>query len=182
MRAEVTNFGSDNLKIYSVIGTDTAGTADELVQVGMLGEVTKQIEDNVYALQPLTATSKHVAMVATPEVDEDESSFDKNTLKGFSLKLGEVTDAVILAPHKKIAIEKAGVEGIGSATTGYVFAVAGKRKFQYKATKPVEADNALLVGVIEKVLPATQGIFIGTNNGNNLAMAYDIVRIRFVEK
>lgn len=180
MRAEITNFGSDNLKIYSVVGTNAAGNADEVVQVGMLGEVTSMVTDSVYNFQPLTATSKHVAIIATPEVDEDESKIVNNTLKGFTLKAGDVVDAVLLAPHKKIAIEKSGIENFVDAT-GYVYAVAGKRLLQYKATKPVVGDNPLLIGKIEAVLPATKGLFIGTTNGNNLALNYDLVKIRFIE-
>ena len=186
MRAEITNFGSDNLKIYSVIGTATDGNTDELVQVGMLGEVGDQIENDIYKLMPLTETSKHVAMVATPEVDADEGKTEYNSLKGFKLQLGQVCDAVILAPHKKIAIEKDGIEGDGVASIkkgDYVFAKEGKRKLQHKTTAPEAiSDKPLLVGRVESVVPATRGIFIGSTGGKNIALNYDLVNIRFIEK
>lgn len=185
MRAEIVNFGSDNLKIYSVIGTATGGEEDELVQVGMLGEVGGQIEDNIYKFLPLSETSKHVAMIATPEVDADESQIEYNSLKGFKLQLGQVCDAVLLAPHKKIAIEKGGIKGSGAESMKvgqYVYAKQGERQLQYKATLPdTSTDNALLIGVIESIVPATSGLFIGSTGGKNIALNYDLVKIRFIE-
>lgn len=177
-RFEVINNEHD-AKMYSVVGTTSAGNADELVLNGMVGEIGARIEDNVYQLLPVTATAKDIFFVATPEVDADESKISNNTLIGFKNKIGEVQDAVVVTRNRKFAISQDGVEGLtGDAVKGgYLYVVAGKRKLQYKATAPVAGDNALLVAVIEDVVPATQGLFIGMN-GTNLAMNYKMIRAR----
>lgn len=171
-RFDVTNNNTD-AKMYSVIGT-TAGGADELILNGMVGEIGKRIEDNIYELLPLTATATDVFFVATPEVDPDESSIANNTLYGFTNKIGEVQDVVLIPRHRKFAIAENGIVGTIVGGKGYLYAKVGERKLQYSATLP--ADSKLLA-IIEEVVPATQGMVIGAN-GSNLILKYNMVRAR----
>lgn len=176
MRFEVTN-RSNSEKIYNVVGTNTGGTADELVLNGMVGEIGDRIEDNVYQLKPLTATAKKVFFVAEPEVDADESSVEKNALYTYANKLGAVVDAVEIPADRKFAIAENGIVGTIVGKKGYVYAKVGERKLQYKVTKPEASDNAVLVAIIEEVVPATQGAFVGVGSAN-LALSYNMVRCR----
>lgn len=177
MRFEVTN-RSNSEKMYSVVGTNEGGSADELILNGMVGEIGDRIEDNVYQLKPLTATAKKVFFVATPEVDADESKLENNALYTFVNKLGEVQDAVEVPSDRKFAIAENGIVGSMVGKKGYVYAKVGERKLQYKATLPTkEDDQALLVAIIEEVVPATQGMFVGMKNAK-LSLNYNIVRCR----
>lgn len=166
----------DSAKMYSVIGMATTGGEDELVQNGMVGEIGEQIEDNIYEFLPLSATAKDVFVMATPEVDADESSVQKNSLHGFKMTLGQVGDATQLERHGKGEISEDMVDG-SCAKTGYLYAVAGSRKLKYKATKPDTGDNALLVAKIEDIVPSTQGMVIGIG-GKNLTLNYKNIRFR----
>lgn len=175
-RFEVTN-RSNAEKIYNVVGTNSGGNADELVLNGMVGEIGDRIEDNVYQLKPLTATAKKVFFVAEPEVDADESKVQNNALYTYQNKLGAVVDAVEIPADRKFAIAENGIVGSIVGKKGYVYAKEGERKLQYKATLPIESDKAKLVAIIEEVVPATQGIFVGANKAN-LALSYNMVRCR----
>ena len=176
-RFEVTNKGG-NEKMYSVVGTNAEGSKDELILNGMVGEIGDRIEDNVYQLKPLTATAKKVFFVATPEVDADESKIENNALYTFVNKLGEVQDAVEIPSDRKFAIAENGIEGSIEGKKGYVYAKVGQRKLQYKNSLPTnDDDQALLVAIIEEVVPATQGMFVGMKNAK-LSLNYNIVRCR----
>lgn len=178
------NFKND-AKMYSVVGTkvDNSVKVDDTVQNGMVGTIGNQIRDNVYELLPLAADSTDIFFVATPEVDSDESKISYNTLQGFTLAKGDVADAIESHKHAKIEISEDMVDNVpvgGALKTGFLMAVAGKRKLQYKATAPIAGDNALLVADIEDVVQATQGIFVGLN-GANLAMNYRNIRARILK-
>lgn len=168
----------ESAKMYSAIGMATTGGDYELVQNGMLGEIGEQIEDNIYEFLPLSATATDIFVMATPEVDADESKVEKNSLYGFKMTLGQVGDVTQLERHGKGEISEDMVEGT-CAKTGYLYAVAGSRKLKYKATKPIEGDNALLVAKIEDIVPATQGMVIGIG-GKNLALNYKNIRFRIL--
>lgn len=171
-RFDVINNNAD-AKMYSVIGT-TAGGEDELILNGMVGEIGKRIEDNIYELLPLTATATDVFFVSTPEVDADESSISNNTLYGFTNKIGEVQDVTAIPRHRKFAIAENGIVGTVVGGKGYLYAKVGERKLQYSATKPAESK---LLAEIESVVPATQGMVVGIN-GSNLILKYNMIRAR----
>lgn len=185
-RFDTTNIGLDN-KMYSVIGKATTGGADDLVQVGMVGKIGEQIEDNIYEFLPLEDGDTEVFFLSTPEVDPDESKVVFNTLHGFRLELGQVADAVEYKRHNKFTIEETAeaIEGLasGKATKGgYLYAKGGKRKLQYKATLPdTETDKAILVAKIEMIEPATQGMTVRATSAKkfeNLALNYNLLRCR----
>ena len=185
-RFDTTNIDQSN-KMYSIIGTDLTH-GDELVQTGMVGKIGDRIVDDIYEFLPLEDGDKEVFFLATPEVDADETSILNNSLHGFKLTLGQVADSVESKRHNKFAIEEAGVEGIATnahAIKGeYLFAVGGKRKLQYKATKPdVVTDKAIQIYVIEDVVPATQGMYLkqGTASSKGLTpiqLQYNMIRYR----
>lgn len=185
MRFDTTNIGLDN-KMYSVIGTD-ASHADELVQNGMVGKIGDRIVDDIYEFLPLVDGDTDVFFLATPEVDPDENNVVNNSLHGFKLELGQVADAVQYKTHNKFAIEEGGVEGIATGANAlkgaYLYAVGGKRKLQYKATKPISTDKAILVAIIEDIVPATQGMTLqaGTSASRGLVpmqLQYNLLRCR----
>lgn len=172
----------DSAKIYSIIGVATTGGDYELVQNGMFGEIGEQIEDNIYELLPVSATAKDIFVVATPEVDPDESSIAKNSLYGFKLGLGQVADAVQVELHSKGEISEDMVD-LGGKTPvkgGYLVLKAGQRKLAYQDTAPLEADNALLVAKVEDVLLAKTGIAVGLGS-QNLIPNYKNIRFRVIE-
>ena len=184
-RFDTSNIDSSN-KMYSVIGTD-ASHADELVQNGMVGKIGDRIVDDIYEFLPLVDGDTDVFFLATPEVAPDETSILNNSLHGFTLALGQVADAVQYKSHNKFGIEEAGVEGIANgahAVKGaYLYSVGGKRKLQYKATKPISTDKAIQIYVIEDVVPATQGMYLqqGTSASKGLTpiqLQYNMLRCR----
>ena len=185
-RFDTSNIDQSN-KMYSVIGTDLSGN-DELVQNGMVGKIGDRIVDDIYEFLPLEDGDTEVFFLATPEVDSDETSILNNSLHGFKLVLGQVADAVEYKRHNKFAIEEDGVEGIATdahAVKGaYLFSTGGKRKLQYKATKPeAVADEPIQIYVIEDVVPATQGMYLkqGTASRKSLTpiqLQYNIIRCR----
>jgi len=184
-RFDTSNIDNSN-KMYSIIGTDIAH-ADELVQNGMVGKIGDRITDDIYEFLPLVDGDTDVFFVATPEVDANEDSILNNSLHGFKLALGQVADAVQYKSHNKFAIEEAGVEGIAtnaSAVKGaYLYSVGGKRKLQYKLTKPITTDKAIQIYVIEDVVPATQGMYLsqGTAVAKGLKpiqLQYNMIRCR----
>ena len=185
MRFDTTNIDNSN-KMYSVIGTD-ATHADELVQNGMVGKIGDRIVDDIYEFLPLVDGDTDVFFLATPEVDAYETSILNNSLHGFTLTIGQTADAVQYKTHDKFAIEEAGVEGIlagASAIKGaYLYSIGGKRKLQYKLTKPISTDKAIQIYVIEDVVPATQGMYLrqGTASAKALTpiqMQYNMIRCR----
>lgn len=168
----------ESAKMYSVVGKTTTGGDLELVQNGMFGEIGEQIEPDVYEFLPVSATAKDIFVLATPEVDADESNYMKNTLRGFKLTLGEVGDATQIERHAKgeISEDMITVSGGSIAKTGYLFLKAGDRKLTYKATKPTfETDSALLIAKIEDITRAVQGMFIGSNGQNLIPQTKNIV-------
>ena len=185
-RFDTSNIDNSN-KMYSIIGTDLTH-GDELVQTGMVGKIGDRIVDDIYEFLPLEDGDKEVFFVATPEVDADETSILNNSLHGFKLTLGQVADAVQYKKHDKFAIEEDGVEGIAlgshAVKGAYLYSVGGKRKPQYKLTKPdVATDKAIQVYVIEDVVPATQGMYLkqGTSASKGLTpiqLQYNMIRCR----
>lgn len=172
----------ESAKMYSVIGKATTGGDLELVQNGMFGEIGEQIEADVYEFLPVSATAKDIFVLATPEVDPDESNFMKNTLRGFKLTLGEIGDATQIERHAKgeISEDMITVADGTIAKTGYLYLKAGDRKLTYKATKPEVGDSPLLVAKIEDVVRSVQGMFIGAN-GQNLVPQTKNVIFRIIE-
>lgn len=165
----------ESAKMYSVVGKKTAGGELELVQNGMFGEIGEQIEANVYEFLPVSATAKDIFVLATPEVDPDESNYMNNTLRGFKLTLGEVADATQIERHAKGEISEDMVTGT-VAKTGYLYLKAGDRKLTYKATKPDKTtDSALLIAKIEDVVQSVQGMFIGANGQNLVPQTKNII-------
>ena len=185
-RFDTSNVNSNN-KMYSIIGTDLS-QGDELVQTGMVGKIGDRIVDDIYEFLPLEDGDTDVFFVATPEVDPDETSILNNSLHGFALALGQVADAVQYKKHDKFAIEEAGVEGIATnahaVKNAYLYSVGGKRKLQYKATKPdTITDKAIQIYIIEDVVPATQGMYLkqGTASSKGLTpiqLQYNMIRCR----
>jgi hypothetical protein len=185
-RFDTSNIDQSN-KMYSVIGTDLSN-ADELVQNGMVGKIGDRIVDDIYEFLPLEDGDTDVFFLATPEVDPDETSILNNSLHGFKLALGQVADAIQYKTHNKFAIEEDGVEGIASnahAVKGaYLYSVGGKRKLQYKTTKPdAVTDKPIQIYVIEDVVPATQGMYLkqGTASSRSLTpiqLQYNMIRCR----
>ena len=169
----------ESAKMFSVVGTATTGGAEELVQNGMFGDIGKQIEENIYEFLPVTATSNGIFVMATPEVDADESKVEYNTLKGFKLALGQVGDATQVEVHSKGEISEDMVIGT-CAESGYLVLEAGARKLKYVATVTPGTATDLLVAKIEQIVPATQGMFIGVA-GKNLALNYKNIRFRVVK-
>ena len=167
----------ESAKMYSVIGKATTGGDFELVQNGMFGEIGKQIENDIYEFLPPSETAKDVFVLATPEVDPDESDFNKNTLRGFKLVLGQVGDAVQMERHAKGEIsEDLIAENTSMSKDGYLYLKKGERKLTYKATKPdMTTDTALLIAKIEDIVPALQGIFIGANGKNLVPQTKNVV-------
>lgn len=182
MRFDTTNIKRD-AKMYSIIGKASTGGEEQLVQVGMVGSIGDMIEDDIYEFLP-PANGKDVFFLATPEVDADESDYTKNSLHGFTLRLGQVADAVQGMAHDKFTIEEKGIVGENIAVKKYVYVKEGERKLQYKETLPVEADKAVLIGQIESIVPATQTLFLKANSSGfqNLAMNYNLVKFRVLEK
>lgn len=169
-------------KIYSVKVkvADYDASATGLVSNGVVGKVVTRLEDNVYQLEKLAAQTDKVFFLASPEVAADQSSFSKNALKTYLNDVTDVLDAVELRVDRKFAISEDGIVGTIVGGVGYVYAKTGTDKLQYKATKPTFAtDGAVLVAEIEKVVPATQGMFIAVG-GTNIAMQYNIVRCRVI--
>lgn len=169
----------ESAKMYSVIGKATTGGDLQLVQNGMFGEIGEQIENNVYEFLPVSATAKDIFVLATPEVDPDESNYMNNTLRGFKLVLGQVGDVTQIERHAKGEISEDMItvpQGATIAKTGYLFLKAGDRKLTYKATKPNrETDSALLIAKIEDVVLALQGMFIGSNGQNLIPQTKNII-------
>lgn len=182
MRLDTMNVNVSN-KMYSAIGKATTGGLNEVVQNGYFGKVGALLEEDIYEFLPLADGDRDIFVMATPEVDADESKISNNTLTGFTMVEGQVGDIVQLKTHDKIAVEEKGIESLaGSGVVGkYVYVKSGKRKLQYKATLPdAVTDKALLIGVIESVVPATQrGTYVSSTLAN-VALNYNIVRIRFI--
>lgn len=186
-RFDTTNFRKD-AKIYSVVGKATSGGVDEQVQVGMVGKIGNLIEDNVYEFLPLESGDTEVFYLATPEVDYDEHDYKKNTLYYFSLPEGAVADAVEGKKHDKFTVGDNGVEVSGASVVkgGYIYAKAGERKLQYKATKPDGSDDAIQIAVIEDIKDATQGITVQTGTSgaralNQIQMQYKLYVCRIIQ-
>lgn len=168
----------ESAKMYSAVGMVATGGADELVQNGMFGTVGAQIEDNVYEFLPVTATSTDIFVMATPEIDSDESKVEYNSLHGFKMALGQVGDITQVEVHSKGEISEDMVTGT-CTKVGYLVLEANQRKLKYSETLPTE-DTALLVAKIEDIVPATQGMFIGVG-GKNLALSYKNIRFRVLK-
>ena len=168
----------ESAKMYSVIGKATGGATDEVVQNGMFGVIGEQIEKDVYQfLPPVKEGALDVFVIATPEVDPDESDFMKNTLRGFRLAEGQVADAVQVERHSKGEISEDLINDNASMDkTGYLFLKDGERKLTYKATKPdMTSDSALLIAKIEDIVPAVQGMFIGANGKNLIPQTKNVI-------
>lgn len=172
----------ESAKMYSVIGKATTGGELELVQNGMFGEIGERIEADVYEFLPVSATSKDIFVLATPEVDADESSFAKNSLRGFKLSLGEIGDATQVERHSKgeISEDMITVSSGTIAKGGYLYLAANSRKLTYKQEAPGESEAALLVAKIEDIVPSVQGIFVGAD-GSKLAPQVNNVIFRVIE-
>lgn len=169
----------ESAKMYSVIGKASVGGDDVLVQNGMFGAIGEQIEDNIYEFVPVSATSKKIFVMATPEIDADESKVEYNSLHGFKMKLGQVGDVTEVELYSKGEISEDMVTVSGTIEKkGYLQLKADARKLEYSATKP--ESGALLIAKIEDIVPATQGMFIGVN-GKNLALSYKNIRFRVIE-
>lgn len=180
MRFEVINNDKD-AKYYNVQVkvADYDATSTGKVSNGVVGKIGARKEDNVYEFTKLAAKTDKVFYLATPEVEADESNYKNNTLRHYMNNIDEVLDAVEIRVGRKFAISEDGIVGSIVGKAGYVYAKMGETKLQYKATMPIESDNAVAVAIIEEVVPATQGMFIGIG-GNNLAMQYNIVRCRVI--
>lgn len=174
--------------MYSAIGYSATGVL-ETVQNGMVGALGSMVEYDTYEFLPLKDGDTEVFIMATPEVDADESEIEKNTLKGYLMTEGQVGDITILKRHTCIAIDEAGIEGLptksSTAIGKYVYATSGKRLLQYKATVPIGEDKANIVGIIENVKPATSPtIFVqGTTANKGLTgagLSYNLVEVRFI--
>ena len=169
----------ESAKMYSVVGKATTGGDLQLVQNGMFGEIGDRIEADIYEFLPVSATAKDIFVLATPEVDADESSYEKNTLRGFKLVLGQVGDATQVERHAKGEISEDMItvaQGVTIAKTGYLYLKAGDRKLTYKATKPDKAtDSALLIAKIENIVRSVQGLFIGGNGQNLIPQTKNVI-------
>lgn len=178
-RFEIIN-NSREAKIYNVKVDEAQFDANDtgLVSNGLVGKIGARIEDNVYELKALEATTDQVFFLASPEVDADESDYKKNTLLHFQNDVADVLDAVEIPVNRKFAVSEDGIEGAIVGKAGYVYAKVGEVKLQYSATMP--STDAVSVAIIEEVVPATQGIFVGVGNAN-LAMQYNIVRCRVIK-
>ena len=167
----------ESAKMFSVIGRTTTGAEEfELVQNGMFGAIGDQIEDNIYEFLPVSETSKKIFVLATPEVDVDESKVEYNSLHGFKLKLGQVGDATEVELYSKGEISEDMVDG--TAQKGkYLYLEAGARKLKASDTLP---EGKLLIAKVEDIVPATQGMFVGLN-GANLALNYKNIRFQVIE-
>ena len=178
-RFEIIN-NSREAKIYNVKVDVAQFDANDtgLVSNGLVGKIGARIEDNVYELKALEATTDQVFFLASPEVDADEYDYKKNTLLHFKNDVADVLDAVEVPVNRKFAVSEDGIEGAIVGKAGYVYAKVGEVKLQYSKTMP--STDAVLVAIIEEVVPATQGLFVGVG-GANLAMQYNIVRCRVIK-
>lgn len=178
-RFEIIN-NSREAKIYNVKVDVAQFDANDtgLVSNGLVGKIGARVEDNVYELKALEAETDQVFFLASPEVDADESDYKKNTLLHFQNDVADVLDAVEIPVNRKFAVSENGIEGTIIDKAGYVYAKVGEIKLQYSATMPVA--DAVSVAIIEEVVPATQGLFVGVG-GANLAMQYNIVRCRVIK-
>lgn len=167
----------ESAKMYSVVGKATTGGELELVQNGMFGEIGEQIENDIYEFLPVSAQTKDVFVLSTPEVDPDESSYIKNTLRGFTLAKGQVADATQVERHSKGEISSDLIlENTSLAKTGYLYLKKGARKLTYKATKPdMTTDTAVLIAKIEDIVPGVQGMFIGANGQNLIPQTKNVI-------
>lgn len=167
----------ESAKMYSVIGKATTSGDLEQVQNGMFGEIGEQIENDIYEFLPPSDKATDVFVLATPEVDPDESDFMKNTLRGFTLAKGQVADAVQVERHSKGEISEDLIqENTSMNKTGYLYLKQGERKLTYKATKPdMTTDTAVLIAKIEDIVPALQGIFIGAGGQNLIPQTKNVI-------
>lgn len=180
-RFEIIN-QSPSAKYYNVKvnATDFDPSTTGLVSNGLVGKITKRLEDNVYELGKLEAEGDKVFFLVTPEVDVDEYNYKKNTLLYYMNDAEAVLDAAEIPVDRKFAVSEDGIEGTIEDGKGYVFAKVGETKLQYKSTKPdFSGDQAVLVAEIEEVVPAVQGMYVGAK-GKNLAMAYNLVKCRVI--
>lgn len=180
--------------MYSAIGYKGGATSSDpnvldTVQNGMVGALGSMVEYDTYEFLPLKDGDTEAFIMATPEVDADESSIEKNTLKGYLMTEGQIGDITILKRHTCIAIDEAGIEGLptnaSTAVGKYVYATSGKRLLQYKATMPTSTDKPVIVGIIENVKPATSPVIFkqGTvaNKGlTGMGLSYNLVEVRFL--
>lgn len=189
MRIDITKKQESDV-MYSAVGYATTGGSLEKVQNGMVGKLGSMVEYDTYEFLPLASGDSEVFIMATPEVDPDESKIENNTLKGFTMTEGQVGDITVLKRHSCLTIEEAGIENFpstGSTAVGkYVYAKEGERLLQYKATLPdTSIDKAILIGIVEGVKPATSPIMFkqGTSSSKSLSgmgLSYNLVEVRFL--
>lgn len=180
-RFEIIN-QSPSAKYYNVKvnATDFDPSTTGLVSNGLVGKITKRLEDNVYELGKATEQGDKVFFLVTPEVDVDEYNYKKNTLLHYMNDAEAVLDAAEIPVDRKFAVSEDGIEGTIQEGKGYVYVKQNEVKLQYKQTLPDwGSDQAILIAEIEEVVPAVQGMYVGAK-GKNLAMAYNLVKCRVI--
>lgn len=189
MRIDITKKQESDV-MYSAVGYKANGTDLEVVQNGMVGALGNLQEYDTYKFLPLASGNTEVFIMATPEIDADESKISNNTLHGYTMVEGQVGDITVLKRHTCVAIEAAGIDNLpasnSTAVGKYVYATEGKRLLQYKATLPdVATDKAILIGVIENVKAATAPIMFkqgvaGATGLSGMGLSYNLVEVRFI--